>query len=434
MTAATQTVDMRRTLALLLAGGEGSRLNVLVHRRAKPAVPFGAVYRIIDFALSNAMYSGLEKVGILTQYMPYSLTDHIRMGESWGLIGRTREVKILPPHTGQRGSDWYRGTADAIYRNMSYLERHRPDLVLILSGDHVYRMDYGPMVAEHLRSGADATIAVREVPIEEASNFGTVLSDAGGRIVGFEEKPPHPRSNLISMGIYVFSRNVLKEELEEIVGHQGLTDFGKHLFPAMLSMGRHLQTFRFSGYWQDVGTIRAYFDAHMEMLRPNGAIDLASWQIRTNRDEDRPGDRPPARFSPTAVLEQSIVASGSKIAGEVRRSVLSPGVVVEAGAVVERSILMHDVRIEAGARIADAIIDKDAAVGAGAIVGGIGPATPNRRFPSHLDGGQVLVGKRARIPAEARIERNAILFPFVTLPRGDHSIVAAGETIGDIDY
>ncbi len=289
------------------------------------------------------------------------------------------------------------------------------------------------MVAEHLRSGADATIAVREVPIEEAPNFGTVLCGPDGRIDGFEEKPAHPRSNLISMGIYVFSRSVLKEELLEVVAHQGLTDFGKHIFPTMLGTGRHLQAFRFNGYWQDVGTIRAYFDVHMEMLRPDSPIDLASWGIRTNRDEDRPGDRPPARFSPTAHVERSMIASGSRISGEVRESVLSPGVVVEAGAVVERSILMHDVRIERGARLVEAIVDKEAVIGAGAIVGGIGEPVPNRRFPTHLDGGQVLVGKGARIPAEARIERNAILFPFVSLPRGDHARVAAGETIGDLD-
>lgn len=427
------TVDMRRTIALLLAGGEGSRLNVLVHKRAKPAVPFGAIYRIIDFALSNVMHSGLEKVGILTQYMPYSLTDHIGIGESWGMIGRSREMRILPPHTGQRGSDWYRGTADAIYRNLSYIDRHQADLILILSGDHVYRMDYAPMIAEHVRSGADATIAVREVPMEEAGNFGTVLADEAGRITGFEEKPRTPRSNLISMGIYVFSRRALKEELDEVVGHQGLVDFGAHVFPAMLTRGRHLQTFRFQGYWQDVGTIRAYFDSHMEMLEPGGPIDLPSWGVRTNRDENRPGDRPPARFTPTARVDRSIIATGCTIAGEVRQSILSPGVVVEAGAVVERSILMHDVRVGAGARVTEAILDKQVALGPGAIVGGIGENVPNLRYPGHLDGGQVLIGKSASVPAGSRIEKNTILFPSVTLPRGARSHTKAGETIGDID-
>jgi len=434
MSAVAPSIDMRRTLAILMAGGEGSRLNVLVHRRAKPAVPFGAIYRMIDFAMSNVMHSGLERVGILTQYMPYSLSDHIGIGQSWGMIGRSREARILPPHTGQRAADWYRGTADAVYRNMSYIDRHRPASVLILSGDHVYRMDYARVVGEHLNTGADVTIAVREVPLQEASNFGTVLADPTGRIVGFEEKPEHPRSNLISMGIYVFRRSVLTEELEEVVGQQGLSDFAKHIFPQMVADGRHLQIFRFTGYWQDVGTIRAYFESHMELVKPGGPIDMAAWDIRTNWDEDRPGDRPPARVAPTARVESSILANGVQIAGEVHESVLSPGVVVEQGAVVERSILMHDVRIGAGARVREAILDKQVEVGANSLVGGVGEIVPNRRFPTHLDSGQVLIGKGARLPAGSVLERSAILFPYVTLPRGDHSHVQAGHTIGDIDF
>ncbi len=434
MSAIAPSIDMRRTLAILMAGGEGSRLNCLVHRRAKPAVPFGSIYRIIDFAMSNVMHAGLEKIGILTQYMPYSLSDHIGGGESWGLIGRNREARILPPHRGQRDSDWYRGTADAVYRNRSYIERHRPASVLILSGDHVYRMDYARMVGEHLNSGADATIAVREAPWEEVPNFGTVLTDATGRITGFEEKPKKPKSNLISMGIYVFARRTLAEELDEVIGNQGLTDFGQHIFPSMLASGRHLQTYRFSGYWQDVGTVRAYFESHMEMLRPGTAIDLAAWKIRTNLAEARQGDRPPAEFAPTADVENSLVASGCRIAGQVRESVLSPGVILEAGASVERSILMHDVRIQAGARIREAILDKHVQVGEGAIVGGEGEAKPNHRFPSHLDSGLVLIGKGAVIPSDSIIERNAVLFPFVTLPRGHHAHVEAGGTIGEIDH
>jgi glucose-1-phosphate adenylyltransferase len=426
-------VDMRNSIAILLAGGEGSRLNVLVHRRAKPAVPFGAIYRIIDFSLSNAMHSGLERVGVLTQYMPYSLADHVGLGRAWGFSGRTREAKILPPHTGQRASDWYRGTADAVFRNMSYVRRHHPEFVLILSGDHVYRMDYAAMVADHARAGADATIAVLEVPIEEASNFGTILTDDTNRIVGFEEKPPVPRSNLASMGVYVFTRKVLEQEIEETVAHQGLTDFGKHVFPLMLQSGRHLQAHRFHGYWQDVGTIRAYFEAHMEMLEPGSRIDLRGWQIRTNWNEHRGGDRPPARFGRSAEVDRSIVAQGARISGTVRHSVLSAGVVVEEGAVVERSILMHDVHVRAGARVREAILDKQVEVGPGAVVGGEGPLEANHRFPLHLDGGQVLIGKGSCVPADAMIERNSILFPFVTLPRGDHSHIRAGQTIGDID-
>ena len=429
MTGRATTVDMRRVLALLLAGGVGSRLNVLVHRRAKPAVPFGSSYRIIDFAMSNVMASGLERVGILTQYMPYSLTDHIGRGESWGMVGRTREARILPPHTGQRDSDWYLGTADAVFRNLSYVERHKSDLVLILSGDHVYHMDYTPMVAQHLDTGADATIGVLEVPLAEAGSFGTILADARGRITGFEEKPEKPRSNLISMGIYVFSTSVLLEEIQEVIGRRGETDFGRHLFPHMLEAGRPLHAYRFGGFWQDVGTIRAYYDAHMEMLRPGGGIDLGEWKIRTCWNERRQGDRPPARFAPTAEVERTIIGRGGRIAGSVRDSVLSPGVVIEPGAVVERSILMHDVRVGSNARVVEAIVDKQGSIGEGAVVGGEGEMAPNRRFPGHLDGGQVLIGKGARIPAGAVIERNAILFPETRFPDGAQLRVPAGETV-----
>lgn len=434
MSAIAPSIDMRRTLAILMAGGEGSRLNCLVHRRAKPAVPFGSIYRIIDFAMSNVMHAGLEQIGILTQYMPYSLSDHIGDGESWGMIGRSRGARILPPHRGQRDSDWYRGTADAVFRNRNYIERHHPASVLILSGDHVYRMDYARLVGEHLNSGADVTIAVREVAWEEVPNFGTVLTDATGRITGFEEKPKNPRSNLISMGIYVFARKTLIDELDEVIGNQGLTDFGQHIFPHMLASGRHLQAHRFGGYWQDVGTIRAYFESHMEMLKPDTQINLASWRIRTNIGEARPGDRPPAEFAPSADVESSLIASGCRISGQVRESVLSPGVVIEPGAIVERSILMHDVRIRAGARIREAILDKQAEVGEGSIVGGEGESKPNHRFPTHLDSGLVLIGKGAILPPDSVIERNAVLFPFVTLPRGRHAHVEAGGTIGDIDH
>jgi len=434
MSAIAPTIDMRRTLAILMAGGEGSRLNVLVHRRAKPAVSFGAIYRIIDFALSNVMNSGLERIGILTQYMPYSLADHIGIGESWGILGRSREARILPPHTGTRAADWYRGTADAVFRNMDYVDRYHPASVLILSGDHVYNMNYARMVGEHLNTGADLTIAVREVPIEEAPNFGTVLTDATGRITGFEEKPEKPRSNLISMGIYVFRRSVLTEELREVVGQQGLTDFGKHVFPQMLIRERHMQAFRFTGYWQDVGTIRAYYDAQMELLQPNSPIDLAEWQVRTNWNEARTGDRPPAHFVPTARVGNAIVGNGAVIGGEVHQSILSPGVVVEPGAIVERSILMHDVRVASGARVRDAILDKEVSVESDCQVGGVGESVRNVRYPSHLDTGLVLIGKGASLPPGSIVERNAILFPGVTLPRGDRSHVWAGETIGDIDH
>ncbi|MCA9757097.1 MAG: NTP transferase domain-containing protein [Candidatus Eisenbacteria bacterium] len=420
--------DLRRTLTLILAGGVGSRLNVLVQRRAKPAVPFGGIYRIIDFAISNAMNSGVETVGILTQYLPYSLTDHIGDGHSWGLVGRSREARILPPHQGTQGSDWYKGTADAVYRNLSYIERHAPDQVLVLSGDHVYAMDYRGMVAQHIEKQADVTIAVRSVPIEEASSFGTIFVDDSGRITGFEEKPQKPRSNLISMGIYVFDTRVLVDRLLEVVGEKKRTDFGHDIFPDMLTRGDHLSTYRYEGYWQDVGTIRAYFDSHMDLVASD-PIDIRSWSVRTNLDEARIGDRPAAWIGPSGSVQSAIVARGCRIGGTVRNSILSPGVVVEEGATVENSILLADCRIAAGARLDHAILDKLVEIGPSAVVGGCGEDTVNERFPGHLDTGISLIGKGARIPGHCKIERNVVVFPESNLTELGVSHVESGDTV-----
>ena len=421
--------DLRRSLALILAGGVGSRLNVLVQRRAKPAVPFGGIYRIIDFALSNAMNSGIETVGILTQYLPYSLTDHIGDGHSWGLVGRSREARILPPHQGAHGSDWYKGTADAVYRNLSYIERHAPDHVVILSGDHVYSMDYRPMVARHVEAGADVTIAVRSVPIEEASSFGTIFVEENGRITGFEEKPKIPRSNLISMGIYVFETRILVDRLLEIVGEKKRTDFGHDIFPDMLRRGDNLSTYGYEGYWQDVGTIRAYFDSHMDLIDMQGPLDIGAWGVRTNLDEARVGDRPAAWISPSGSVRSAIVARGCRISGEVRSSVLGPGVTVEEGATVHNSIILTDCCIGAGARLDQVILDKGVDIGAEAVVGGLGEHLINERFPGHLDTGISLLGKAARIPRGARIERNVVVVPECDLTQLGISHVQSGDTV-----
>ncbi len=421
--------DHRRNLALILAGGVGSRLNVLVQRRAKPAVPFGGIYRIIDFALSNVMNSGIERVGVLTQYLPYSLTDHIGDGSSWGLVGRYREARILPPHQGVQGSDWYKGTADAVYRNLSYVDRNDPEYVVILSGDHVYSMDYAAMVNRHIETGADATVAVRTIPISEASSFGTIFVDNDGRITGFEEKPKVPRSNLISMGIYVFSTRILRERLLELVGEKKLTDFGHHIFPKMLDRGDHLSTYMFEGYWQDVGTIRAYFDCHMDILDPSNTLDIRNWGMRTNLDQAGTGDRPAAWISTEGSVRQSIIARGCRIDGAVEDSVLSPGVIVEKGAVVKSSIILSDCTIRAGAQLENVILDKQVEIGASAQVGGIGEDVSNERFPTHLDTGISLMGKGARIPEGASIGKNVVVFPEADLSEMDTISVASGETI-----
>lgn len=421
--------DLRRSLALILAGGVGSRLNVLVHHRAKPAVPFGAIYRIIDFSLSSVMNSGLERVGILTQYLPYSLTDHVGNGEAWGLIGRSREVKILPPHQGTEASDWYQGTADAVYQNLSYIERHDPELVVVLSGDHVYSMDYAALIAHHLESGADATIAVRTVPMEEASSFGTVHVDRDSWVTGFEEKPEKPVSNLISMGIYVFTTKALVRRLVEITGAGRGTDFGHHIFPIMLAEGSRLSTFLWDGYWQDVGTLRAYFDAHMDLIHPGHPLDLRSWGIRTNLEEHRLGDRPAALVSASGSIRQSYMARGCRIEGDVLTSVLGPGVVIEPGAVVRSSILMHDCQVGAGAVLENVILDKQVVVGAESNLGAEGDLTPNERFPGHLDSGISLIGKNARLPARTRLGRNVVVFPQNDLSKLGVRSVESGETI-----
>jgi glucose-1-phosphate adenylyltransferase len=428
MSAEARALDPRQALAMILAGGVGSRLNVLVRHRAKPAVPFGGIYRLIDFPLSSVMNSGMERVGILTQYLPYSLTDHIAEGRPWGLVGRAREVRILPPHQGTHGSDWYRGTADAIFRNLSYVHRHHPELVVILSGDHIYTMDYIRMIDYHLRSGADATVAVQPVPIETASLFGTVVTE-GDRITGFEEKPEHPTSNLISLGIYVFSTQVLVRRLVEASARWPDTDFGRHVFPAMLQAGDTLCAYLEEGYWQDVGTIRAYFDTHMDLIDPEHPLDLRAWGIRANLEENRLGDRPPAYVGSSAHVEDSMLARGCRIEGTVTESILSPGVTVEAGAVVHRSILMHDDNIGPGALLDHVILDKNVEIGREAVLG-IGPDTVNQRFPKHLDSGITVVGKGARITDGAHIGRNVVVYPFEDLSRFGRSRIESGETVG----
>ncbi len=421
--------DLRNTLALILAGGVGSRLNVLVTGRAKPAVPFGGVYRIIDFALSNLMNSGIERAGVLTQYMPYSLTKHLGRGEAWGMVGRRRELRILPPHTGTRASDWYKGTADAIYRNKSYIHRHNPDLILLLSGDHIYYMDYADLIAHHIECGADATVAVMPVPMEEASSFGTVMTDNEGWITGFEEKPEKPRSNLISMGIYVFNAEALNQTLEEVCGSRRETDFGKHVFPFMLGRDK-LAAYNFDGYWQDVGTLKAYFDTTMELLDPDSPLDLPAWNTRTNLHEDRLGDRPPAFIAPGAIVRHSTLSRGNRIYGTVESSVLSPGVTVEQGAVVRNSVLMNDIVVKKGALVQNVVADKRVTIGQETIIGDSTMGNEiNRVFPTHLDRGLTVLGKSATIPRRCRIGRNCCIYPDANLKMIEIDSLASGETI-----
>src|SRR5712675_1133563 len=391
---------MKRTMAVVLAGGEGERLSILSGVRAKPAVPFGGKYRIIDFTLSNCVNSDVDNVVVLTQYNPRSLNDHIGLGRPWDLDRNKGGVKLLQPYIARgKVAEWYRGTADAVLRNINVLEHDPADIVLVLAGDHIYKMDYTPFVAAHRRHRADVTIAVRRVPLAEATRMGILALDENDRVTEWQEKPKQPKSDLASMGVYVFSKKTLRRWLSE-----DRVDFGTHVIPAMLEAGARVFGYRYNGYWQDVGTIQSFWEANMALLDDDPLLDLydKDWVIHTRSEE-----RAPAKVGPTAQVHRSLISHGCVIAGTVVNSVLSPGVRVEVGAVVRDSIVMFDSVIRSGAVVDRAILDKEVVVGPGAIVGD-GPDfdTPNKQEPTRLTSGITVVGKRAIIPRGVRIGRN----------------------------
>lgn len=391
---------MKRVLAVVLAGGEGERLSLLSSVRAKPAVPFGGKYRIIDFTLSNCSNSGLDDVVVLTQYNPRSLNDHIGVGRPWDLDRSRGGIRLLQPYVARgRTNEWYRGTADAVLRNLPTIEESGADTVVILAGDHIYKMDYEPFVRAHKRRRADVTIAVRQVPLGEAHRFGVLALDESGAVVDWQEKPEHPRSDLASMGIYVFSTRALMAWLAA-----ERTDFGRDVIPAMLAGGARVYGYRFEGYWQDVGTIESYWQANMDLLEERPALDMydRSWVIHTRSEE-----RPSARVGATASIHRSLVSHGCLVAGTVERSVLAPGVRVGIGAVVRDSIIFFDTDIRAGAIVDRAIVDKNVTIGSNAVVGeGADLGIANRQEPTRLTTGITLVGKGAMIPRGMRIGRN----------------------------
>ena len=363
---------MKECIAMLLAGGQGSRLYALTKKLAKPAVPFGGKYRIIDFPLSNCVNSGIDTVGILTQYQPLLLNEYIGNGQPWDLDRLYGGVHVLPPYQTATGSDWYKGTANAIYQNINFIERYDPEYVLILSGDHIYKMDYGKMLEFHKDSNADCTIAVLEVPWEEASRFGIMTADENNVITKFEEKPKEPKSNLASMGIYIFTWEKLRKYLtEDEADKTSSNDFGKNIIPNMLADQQRMVAYPFEGYWKDVGTIDSLWEANMEVLDPeNSGIDIfdKKWKIYSRNPV-----LPAQKIGPRAVVQDSLVTEGCKIYGNVHHSVLSAGVVVEEGATVEDAVLMDGVVVKAGAVVKRCILAEDVVVGAGARVGGDGP-------------------------------------------------------------
>ncbi len=391
---------MKRTMAVILAGGEGERLSILSGVRAKPAVPFGGKYRIIDFTLSNCVNSDIDNVVVLTQYNPRSLNDHIGLGRPWDLDRNRGGVKLLQPYIARgRVAEWYRGTADAVLQNVNVLDHDDSDTILVLAGDHIYKMDYQPFIAAHRRKRADVTIAVRRVPLAEASRMGILALDDSDRITEWQEKPKQPKSDLASMGVYVFSKRALGRWLGE-----GRDDFGRHVIPAMLDGGARVFGYRFDGYWQDVGTIQSYWEANMALLVDRPELDLydKEWLIHTRSEE-----RAPAKIGPTAQVHRSLVSHGCVINGTVVNSVLSPGVRVDVGAVVRDSIVMFDSVIRSGAVVDRAILDKEVVVGQGSIVGDGGDFdTPNRQEPGRLNTGITVVGKRTMVPRGIRVGRN----------------------------
>jgi glucose-1-phosphate adenylyltransferase len=410
-------------VTLILAGGEGERLSILSQVRAKPGVPFGGKYRIIDFALSNVVNSGLTDVGILTQYAPRSLIDHIGVGRPWDLDRSRGGVALLQPFIGRgRARDWYRGTADAVLQNLDFLDDRDPELVLVLAGDHVYKMDYRPFLALHRETDAEVTCAVRTVPIEEAHRFGILAVDGEGRVTAFVEKPDAPPSNLVSMGVYVFSWPALRDVLTA-----DRADFGRDVLPRMVADGRRVHAYEFGGYWQDVGTVESYWRTSLDLLSDDPGIELndLGWLIYTKSEE-----RPPARFGPEAVVSRSMISHGCVIDGRVEHSVLSPGVHVAAGASVRDSIVMFDADIGPGAVLDSAIVDKEATIGADARIGTGDDLRANRDEPERLASGITLVGKRARVPAGIEVGRNCRIDPgAVERDFGTTRRVGSGETV-----
>jgi glucose-1-phosphate adenylyltransferase len=403
---------MLNTLVMLLAGGRGTRLNILGAERAKPAVPFGGLYRIVDFALSNCMHARMRAVGVLTQYRPISLLAHLGDGSHWDMNGKNSRLKNLPPFQASADYDWYHGTADAVFQNLNFLRRHRPKRVLVLSGDHIYRMDYLKMVAYHNSHKAALTIAAMPVPPEETHRFGIIVDDADRNVVEFQEKPLEAHGNLASMGIYVFETEVLIRELEETAGRGG-TDFGRDVIPAMLGREK-MCVYPFEGYWRDVGTIDSLFSANRDVLLPGSGINLQEWCARTNLEYEGVRSMPPAGILAGAKVVESMVSPGCVVEGTVIRSILSPGVRVGPGARVVDSIVMHRSQIGAGAEVMRSIVDKHCTIGAGAVLAGSVGGEPNRETPDHLAAGLVVVGRNAAIPEGLTVGTNSIVHPNVT--------------------
>lgn len=394
---------MRRTLALIMAGGESPALSVLAAERNEAAVPFAGKFRIIDFTLSNCVNSGLYNVGVLTQHQPREVHEHIGVGKPWDLDRSSGGVRIMHPSPTKEGGGWQRGTADAVRYNIDYIEDQQADQVLILAGDHVYKMNYRPLLELHEERNADLTIGVHSVSPHETHRYGIVMADADGRVSRFEEKPRRSLSSLASMGVYVFRKSFLLDALNSTTD----ADFGRELLPRLVGQA-NVQAYHYQGYWADVGTIQAYYEANMGLLAETPALDLyePEWIIHTRSQE-----RPPAEIGAEARVDGNLLCDGSRVHGQVSRSILSPGVYVAAGAIVRDSIILNNCTIGPGAVVDRCIIDEEVDVGEGARIGDGDDNTPNEEIPQRLNTGLTLVGARSHIPPRTRIGRNVVVFP-----------------------
>ena len=394
----------KKCVAMLLAGGQGSRLGVLTSKIAKPAVPYGGKYRIIDFPLSNCANSGIDTVGILTQYKPLELNDYVGSGKPWDLDRSNGGVHILPPYQGQKGGNWYKGTANAIYQNLEFISRYDPDNVLVLSGDHIYKMDYSKMINEHIESGAACTIAVLEVTLEEATRFGIMNTREDGTIYEFEEKPAKPKSTLASMGIYVFNWQKLKKYLtEDEANPNSSNDFGKDVIPAMLNAGELLRVHRFDDYWKDVGTVDSLWEANLDLLNPKIDLNLAdqNWRIYS-----RTTGMPPQYISENAEVENSLITDGCEVEGKLDYSILFENVTVEKGASVEYSLVMPGAVIKKGAKVRYSIIAENTVIGENAEIGSVPEETASAEWGITVIGDNLTVGKKATVGPKKMITEN----------------------------
>ena len=409
---------------MLLAGGQGSRLGVLTSKVAKPAVAFGGKYRIIDFPLSNCINSGVDTVGVLTQYQPLRLNTHIGIGIPWDLDRNIGGVTVLPPYEKSSNSEWYTGTANAIYQNLEYMESYNPEYVLILSGDHIFKMDYEVMLDFHKANNAEVTIAVMPVPMEEASRFGIMIADENHRITEFEEKPEHPRSNLASMGIYIFNWKTLKEALIAMADQPAL-DFGKHVIPYCHEKGAPLYAYEFTGYWKDVGTLSSYWEANMELIDivPEFNLYEEYWKIYTKSEI-----QPPDYIAGDSVVERSIIGEGSDIYGEVYNSVIGCGVTIGKGTVIRDSIIMNQTQIGEGCEINKAIIAENVVVG-NQVKLGVGEETENDTAPHIYNHGLVTIGEKSVIPDGISVGKNSVISGVTAAADYEDSQLASGKTL-----